>query len=121
MDEQEVRRIAYQVCLASFQTLLTNSAGLRAALSDETGTGAAVFATSPTLVTPILGVATAASVTASGLLQGGSVKTGAPDGGTSGTWKLGVVAEVSPTTPDRTVEIEVGGVTYYVSAKTTND
>lgn len=31
------------------------SANLRAALTDETGTGSAVFATSPTLVTPALG------------------------------------------------------------------
>lgn len=37
------------------------SANLAAALTDETGTGASVFATSPTLVTPILG--TPASVT----------------------------------------------------------
>ena len=33
----------------------TTSAELRGVLSDETGTGAAVFATSPTLVTPALG------------------------------------------------------------------
>jgi hypothetical protein len=32
-----------------------SSADLRSALTDETGTGAAVFATSPTLVTPALG------------------------------------------------------------------
>jgi len=32
-----------------------SSANLLAALTDETGTGAAVFATSPTLVTPVLG------------------------------------------------------------------
>jgi hypothetical protein len=32
-----------------------SSANLRAALTDETGTGSAVFATSPTLVTPALG------------------------------------------------------------------
>ena len=38
------------------------SADLAAAVSDETGTGSAVFATSPTLVTPVLGVATATSV-----------------------------------------------------------
>jgi hypothetical protein len=38
------------------------SAQLLAALTDETGTGAAVFATSPTLVTPTIGVATATSV-----------------------------------------------------------
>lgn len=39
-----------------------SSANLRTAVSDETGTGALVFATSPTLVTPTLGVATATSV-----------------------------------------------------------
>lgn len=38
------------------------SAQLLAALTDETGTGSAVFATSPTLVTPVLGVATATSI-----------------------------------------------------------
>ena len=32
-----------------------SSANLRSALTDETGTGGAVFATSPTLVTPVLG------------------------------------------------------------------
>ena len=35
---------------------------LATALSDETGSGSAVFATSPSLVTPVLGVATATSV-----------------------------------------------------------
>ena len=39
-----------------------SSANLRSAVTDETGTGALVFATSPTLVTPVLGVATATSV-----------------------------------------------------------
>jgi hypothetical protein len=39
-----------------------SSANLAAALTDETGSGAAVFATSPTLVTPTLGVATATSI-----------------------------------------------------------
>jgi hypothetical protein len=39
-----------------------SSANLAAALTDETGTGSAVFATSPTLVTPVLGVATATSI-----------------------------------------------------------
>lgn len=40
-----------------------SSANLAAALTDETGTGANVFATSPTLVTPILGAASATSIT----------------------------------------------------------
>lgn len=38
---------------------ITNSAGLAANISDETGTGALVFATSPTLVTPALGTPSA--------------------------------------------------------------
>ena len=40
-----------------------SSANLAAALTDETGTGAAVFATSPTLVTPALGTPTALVLT----------------------------------------------------------
>ena len=39
-----------------------SSANLRTAVTDETGTGALVFASTPTLVTPVLGVATATSV-----------------------------------------------------------
>jgi len=42
------------VSAASFQTVLTNSAGLRGALSDETGTNYAVFNTSPTITTATL-------------------------------------------------------------------
>ena len=41
------------------QNTLTNSAGLAGALSDETGTGLAVFDTSPVLVAPNLGTPTA--------------------------------------------------------------
>ena len=39
-----------------------SSANLATALTDETGSGVAVFATSPTLVTPVLGDATATSI-----------------------------------------------------------
>jgi hypothetical protein len=39
-----------------------SSANLAAAVTDETGTGSLVLATSPTLVTPVLGVATATSI-----------------------------------------------------------
>ena len=53
----------------------TTSAQLAGVISDETGTGALVFATSPTLVTPILGtpttlVGTNITGTASGLTAG---------------------------------------------------
>ena len=47
---------------SSFGTF--SSGNLQTALTDETGTGAAVFSTSPTLVTPSLGVASATSLTA---------------------------------------------------------
>jgi hypothetical protein len=43
-------------------TLVATSAQLAAAVTDETGSGSLVFATSPTLVTPTLGVATATSI-----------------------------------------------------------
>lgn len=48
------------------QTTLVNSAGLAAALSDETGTGLAVFNTSPSLVTPNIGAATGTSLATTG-------------------------------------------------------
>lgn len=44
----------------------TTSAGIASAISDETGTGSLVFATSPTLVTPVLGAATGTSLVLSG-------------------------------------------------------
>jgi hypothetical protein len=53
-----------------------SSANLAAALTDETGTGANVFATSPTLVTPNIGAATGTSLVLSGSLTvNGSVTT----------------------------------------------
>lgn len=41
-----------------------SSANLAAALTDETGSGAVVFATSPTLVTPLLGTVTSGNISA---------------------------------------------------------
>jgi hypothetical protein len=52
---------------------------------------------------------------------GGSVTTGAPAGGTAAAWKLGTVASVSPTSPNRTIEVDIGGTIYYIHAKTTNN
>ena len=43
-------------------TLTATSAQLATALSDETGTGVVVFSNTPTLVTPVLGVATATTI-----------------------------------------------------------
>ena len=49
---------------AGVATFLTtpSSANLRTVLTDETGTGAAVFANTPTLITPVLGAATGTSL-----------------------------------------------------------
>jgi len=49
-------------------TFLTtpSSANLLAALTDETGTGSAVFANTPTLVTPVIGAATGTSLSTTG-------------------------------------------------------
>lgn len=44
-------------------TATPSSTNLRALLTDETGTGSAVFATSPTLVTPLLGTPTSGTLT----------------------------------------------------------
>jgi len=44
------------------QFAATSSTQLKGVLSDETGSGSVVFATSPTLVTPVLGVAAATSI-----------------------------------------------------------
>ena len=50
---------------ADVQAFLANptSANLRAAMTDETGTGVLVFNTSPTLITPILGTPTSGTLT----------------------------------------------------------
>jgi hypothetical protein len=61
-----------------------SSANLRTALTDETGTGSAVFATTPTLVTPVIGAATGTSLALTSFLatpgsiinNGGSGKVG---------------------------------------------
>lgn len=50
----------------------------------------------------------------------GGVTTGAPTGG-AGTWQLGIANSVSPTSPNRTLTVNVGGTTYYIAAKTTDD
>jgi hypothetical protein len=57
--------IANTVYAAGIQTFLAtpSSANLRTAMTDETGTGSLVFATSPTLVTPILGTPTSGTLT----------------------------------------------------------
>jgi hypothetical protein len=51
----------------------------------------------------------------------GAITTGAPTGGTAKPFKIGAVATVTPILQNRTIEIEIEGTTYYLTAKTTND
>jgi hypothetical protein len=63
---------ADQAALNAKQDLLVNSAGLRAAVNDPTGTGSAVFANTATLTSPnMVGIPTAVSlnIAANGFLQ----------------------------------------------------
>jgi hypothetical protein len=67
------------------------------------------------------GVERASLSSAGALTVGSSLTTGAPSGGTAAAWKLGTVATVSPTSPNRTIEVDIGGTIYYIHAKTTNN
>jgi hypothetical protein len=59
-----------------------SSANLRSALTDETGSGAAVFATSPTLITPALGTPSAGVLTnCTGLPEAGLAVSNSPTNG----------------------------------------
>lgn len=78
-----------------------SSANLAAALTDETGTGAAVFATSPTLVTPALGTPSAVVLTsATGLPLTTGVTGTLPiaNGGTGQTGQTAAFDALAPTT-----------------------
>lgn len=50
-----------------------------------------------------------------------SITTASPSGGTAKPFKIGNVATVTPTSQNRTIEIEIDGTTYYLTAKTTNN
>jgi hypothetical protein len=69
-----------------------SSANLLAAITDETGTGSVVFANTPTLVTPVLGAATATSIGLAQALHGSATLT------TAATTADQVLLSVSATT-----------------------
>ena len=63
-----------------------SSANLRSAVTDETGTGALVFANTPTLVTPELGAATGTSIAFPDALAGSATATAGTSATTIDTW-----------------------------------
>lgn len=65
---------AIQTQIDAKQAVLTNSAGLRGALSDETGTGLAVFNNAPTLIAPVLGTIASGVGTALTALDGENIQ-----------------------------------------------
>lgn len=92
-----------------------SSANLAAAITDETGTGAAVFATSPTLVTPALGTPASGvltNVTGLPLTTGVTGILPVANGGT-GTASPGLVpgtnVTITGTWPNQTVAASGGG------------
>jgi len=64
----------------------TSSSELAGVISDETGTGALVFANTPTLVTPVLGAATATSIALPDTFVGSATGTAAATATTIDTW-----------------------------------
>jgi len=91
-----------------------SSANLRATLTDETGTGNAVFATSPTLVTPVIGAATGTSLTATGVIA----STGTAGIGYA-TGAGGVVTQGTSRTTGVTINKTTGAITLFSAAGTT--
>jgi hypothetical protein len=124
---------AETVYAAGMQAFLAtpSSANLRAAMTDETGTGVLVFATSPTLttptitnptvstgtftspalVTPAIGVATGTSLTATGAI----VSTGTAGVGYA-TGAGGTVTQLTSRTTSVTLDKRCGAITMFSAA-----
>jgi len=88
-----------------------SSANLAAALTDETGTGANVFANTPTLVTPVIGAATGTSL---------AVTAAVTSSGTAGvgyaTGAGGTVTQGTSRTTGVTLDKTTGAITLFSAA-----
>lgn len=114
VDKNTAQTLTNKTIDLTNNTLIATSAQLRAAVTDETGTGVLVFATSPTLVTPVLGVATATSIN--------KVTITAPATGSTLTIADGKTLTASNTltftgTDASTVAFSGGGTVAYVADK----
>jgi hypothetical protein len=92
-----------------------SSANLAAALTDETGTGANVFANTPTLVTPNIGAATGTSLAATG-----AIKSSGTAGIGYATGAGGVVIQGTSRTTGVTINKITGQITLFSAAGTTS-
>jgi hypothetical protein len=88
-----------------------SSSNLRAAMTDETGTGSLVFANTPTLVTPNIDAATGTSLTATGAI----VSTGTAGVGYA-TGAGGTVTQGSSRTAGVTINKRCGAITMFSAA-----
>lgn len=80
---------------------------------------ATTSASSSTVGALTIGAGSAATNVAIGggnINAGGTITTGL-----GVAWNLGAAASVSPTSPNRTIAVNIGGTTLYIHAKTTND
>jgi hypothetical protein len=90
------------------------SANLAAALTDETGTGANVFANTPTLVTPVIGAATGTSLAVTG-----AITTSGTAGVGYATGAGGAVTQITSRTTSVTLNKTAGAITLFSAAGTT--
>lgn len=93
-----------------------SSANLATAVTGETGSGGLVFATTPTLVTPVIGVATGTSLAATGAIT---------SSGTTGvgyaTGAGGTVTQITSRTTGVTINKTTGAITLFSAAGTNVD
>lgn len=92
------------------------SANLITAVTDETGSGSLVFANTPTLVTPNLGVATATSLTVGNVTSSGAILSSAATGIGYTTGSGGSVTQLTNRTTGVTLNKVSGAVTLFTAA-----
>jgi hypothetical protein len=91
-----------------------SSANLRNAVTDETGTGALVFADTPTLVTPNIGAATGTSLAVTGAITSNGGKLGYQTGAG------GTVTQLTSRTTGVTLNKLTGNITLFTTTLAAN-